>query len=235
MCFLPQMERVVHGTEPTMGVDAPAGLKLWDCTEAAAQAFCTLLGMLGLYMLAFEARQGAMARGRGLQDGLSQFKYPQVSHSSDNIDDTLCHMPSHTSFPSGSPFFRSCTHGKWYTRVRLGKDKVGKEVIVSAHVLIAAARFGVPDKLLSKRLSKAKRPLSLHYACCPGYRGGCNNPLHLHFGSYSENRLDQEDRASLAHMHFLSQVDSPCSSSCSDPCSPPPQPCKRVTRSCSHL
>ena len=61
-------------------------------------------------------------------------------------------MPASTKFPKGSPFTKhetvTETYKTWCTWVRLGKDEDGNVVREYAHVLITAARFGVPNSWL---------------------------------------------------------------------------------------
>ena len=119
--------------------------------------------------------------------GVAQFQQPQTSGTSDNLHDTTSHMPACRNFPRGSPFTKhetvSATSKTWYTWVRLGKNKHGKVVREYAHVLIAAARFGVPNTWLDPNIKYKDKHLACHCPTCPGGRGGCCNPLHIRWGT----------------------------------------------------
>ena len=79
----------------------------------------------------------------------------------------------------------------WYTWVRLGKDKHGGVVKEYAHVLIAAARFGVPNTWLDPKTKHKDKHIACHCPTCPCGRGGCCNPLHIRWGTQAANRHDQ--------------------------------------------
>ena len=113
-----------------------------------------------------------------------------------NIDDTTSHMPACRNFPRGSPFTKhesmSDTSKTWYTWVRLGKDKHGRVVWEHAHVLLAAARFGVPNTRLDPNIKYKDKHLAHHCPTCPCGRGGCCNPLHITWGSQQAwSRLEE--------------------------------------------
>ena len=110
------------------------------------------------------------------------------------MEDTHCHMPSKTGFPAGSPFTKHIAPNKGYTFITLGKDKEGRAVREQAHVLITAARYGVPDSLFVKDLNHRDVHQALHQPKCPHVGGGCNNPLHMRWGLPKENKLDQSSR-----------------------------------------
>lgn len=91
-------------------------------------------------------------------------------------------MPSKHGFPVGSPFAKLKGNNMWYTTITLGKDKEGTVVRELAHVLITAARYGVPNTLFKEGLRRSQVHQALHLPKCPHGHGGCNNPLHLRWG-----------------------------------------------------
>ena len=184
---LPHMAKVQHGTE--FEVD---GLPTWDCKAPAADCYKALLDCMGKHMLVGSSKEGIHAYQ--LQSGLDQFKRPQTSDSASNMQDSHCHMPSHESFHQDLPFNKSQFTTSWYTQVKLGRDKTGAIIKERAHVIIAAARFGVPNSKFRKTLPFGKVHQALHCACCPHDHGGCNNPLHIRWGKIAENLQDQLDK-----------------------------------------
>ena len=98
-------------------------------------------------------------------------------------------MPTRVSHPAGSPLHYKKQQG--YTRVCLGhrlqRQKKSKEkatwcripVYVDAHVLVAAARWGMPKELLEGDWNW-DNPQALHQPCCHKSQAGyCLNPVHV--------------------------------------------------------
>ena len=202
MVLTPQMQRVEHGRETKQGTQP-----LWDCTQPAGQCYQRLLNSMGIDMLVGSAQEGQLSSR--LRSGLDQFMRPQTAWNIHNMEDTHCHMPSRQGFPVGSPYARLVGDNKWYTTIKLGKDKDGKEVREKAHVLITAARFGVPNTLFQKGLDKSEVHQALHLANCPHHHGGCNNPMHLRWGLPKENKLDQSFRRIIGVQVGKPKVASP--------------------------
>ncbi len=210
----PLMAKVQHGTEPKL-----SGQPMWDCRDTPAKCFSSLLHGMGQEMLARSSLQGKLGPRSG---GLIQFMQPQTSGSRANLEDQTCHMPACGKFPKGSPFTKhetdTETNKTWYTWVRLGKDEDGNVVREHAHVLIAAARFGVPSSWLQQepQVERKDKLIACHCPCCPGVKGGCCNPLHIRWGTYAQNRHDQalkkEHKAKGVHvgrMREASPIKSP--------------------------
>ena len=181
------MKRVVHGKETKRG-DQP----ICDCSKPAAECYTTLLNLMGDEMLMGSSKEG---KGSGsLRCGLDHFKRPQTSDNIHNLHDIHCHMPSKHGFPSGSPFAKVVAENKWYTTIKLGKDENNEVVREKAHVLVTAARFGVPTTLYDKSLPKKDVHQALHLPKCPHRKGGCNNPLHMRWDFPKANKVDQSLR-----------------------------------------
>lgn len=187
MMKTPVMAQVVPGTEPKIN-----GRAMWDCEAPTAKCYETLLDAMAKNMLALTSLQGKPALKTA---GVAHFKQPQTSGSNGNMHDTSSYMPACRNFPRGSPFTKhetvSATSKTWYTWVRLGKDKDGRVVREHAHVLIAAARFGVPNTWLDPNTAFKDKHIARHCPTCPGGRGGCCNPLHIRWGTQAANKLDQ--------------------------------------------
>ena len=183
MKLLPALQTIEHGTEPMVN-----GQPLWDCNKSAEECYRAILQFLGMYMLMRSCFQG---RDSDLvAHGIEQFERPQTSGSARNLEDKLCHMPAKEAFEDGI-CSKHTGNRYWYTKVRLGRTKEGKIVKVCAHVLIAAARYGVPDCHFDKDIPRHKRLQALHLFDCPDKKGGCNNPLHMRWGTCKENALDR--------------------------------------------
>ena len=187
MAFTWHMSQVVHGTEPKVD-----GQPMWDCTSQAHVAYSSILSVMGRHML----YEGSWQGKRSVEKDIEQFQFPQTSGSTSNVHDMVCHMPARQVFPKGSPFTNdSMSNDKrksCYTWVELGKDRDGKVVRQRAHVLIAAARYGVPDMLLGDCYAvNRKLTVVCHLPSCPKSKGGCCNPLHLTWGTAAQNKLDQ--------------------------------------------
>ena len=208
----PLMAKVQHGTEPMLN-----GQPMWDCTDTPAKCFSSLLDGMGTEMLARCSLQGKLGPRSRVARGLVHFKQSQTSGNKDNLEDQTSHMPACTSFLKGSPFTKhervTDTYKTWYTWVRLGKDKDGDVVREHAHVLIAAARFGVPDSWLQQepKVEKKDKLIACHCPCCPGVKGGCCNPLHIRWGTHAQNKHDQcmKKKLKVQGVH-VGRVTSPC-------------------------
>ena len=181
------MKRVVHGKETKMG-----NQPIWDCSKPPEECYITLLNLMGDDMLMGSSKEG---KGSGsLRCGLDHFKRPQTSDNIHNLLDMHCHMPSKQGFPVGSPFAKVVAEKTWYTTIKLGKDEKNKVVREKAHVLITAARFGVPATLFDETLAKKDVHQALHLPKCPHRKGGCNNPLHMRWDFPKANKVDQSLR-----------------------------------------
>ena len=187
MAKTPLMAKVVPGTEPKI-----QGRPIWDSRAPSAKGLESLLHSMGKNVLASSSWEGKPPLR---STGVAQFKQPQTSGSSDNLNDTTSHMPACRDFPRGSPFTKhevvSPSKKTWYTWVRLGKDKDGGVVREHAHVLIAVARFGVPNIWLDPKTKHKDKHIACHCPTCPCGRGGCCNPLHIRWGTQAANMHDQ--------------------------------------------
>ena len=203
MELLPIMAQVVAGTEPSVpalslgrrAATAPAREHLWDRTEPAAHCYVRIIQYLGLAMLT----EGCISTN--FKSGFEQFLHPHTAPSAQLGADRYCHMPAKTRFAPGSALHKDEGPVTWYTWVVLGRDSAGKMVKCRAHQLIAAAKCGVPDSLFPKNsrgrpsmLPKSQQHQALHHPSCPGCKGGCNNPLHIRWGTPEENRKDREQK-----------------------------------------
>ena len=197
MVLLPSMHKVVPGTEPRVSarlVDEHSNepdqkVAMWDRTKEAHECYQDLLSFLGNAMLSGGSKGGRIPKN-GFENGLQQLLHPQTSGRVCEPADLLCHMPAKQDFPPGTYLHRCKGLNTWYTWLVLGRDSSGDIVKCRVHVLIAAARHGVPDEPSLQ---------ALHLPSCPNTRGGCNNPLHLHWGTMSENRLDREKKRHAKH------------------------------------
>ena len=183
MALLPEMSRVKHGTEPLL-----AGQPLWDCTASPAVCYQSLLEKMAVHMLSNAAKYGKPY----VSGGIEQFMYPQT-FKANSVHDSTCHMAAKGRFPLGSPFQRSCSlqcRGSWYTWVFLGKSGKGVRVKLRAHVIIAAARFGVPDSMFDSECQLKELAQACHTPSRPMQKGGCCNPLHIRWDTPRSNFLD---------------------------------------------
>ena len=186
------------------------GKAIWNRQAAnsdPAAAYVTLLDHFGDFGLADSAKAGDGSRQvRSLGKGHAWFKYPQVCDNIHHIQDTSSHMPasegfSHRFSNGMSPYHADHDshkdHKTWYTWVFLGWTADGDLVQERFHVILAAARFGIPTSVLKAwKLRHSKPDMCLHLPSCPGNKGGCNNPLHLRWGNAAANRQDQVTRRS---------------------------------------
>ncbi|DBA77230.1 TPA: hypothetical protein ACH3X2_008496 [Trebouxia sp. C0005] len=181
---LPAMKAVRPGTECKL----PDGTPAWNCKQASAKCYQDLLTLLAGALAAscFEGKRSHL-----LKKPADQFKMPQVVNA--NIAaDTECHMSASTGFTADKPFAKDVRPGtSWYTSVTLGHDSDGSVVKVRAHVLIAAARFGVPNSL---GLPAPQKQQPLHLPWCHHDNGGCLNPLHIRWGNPGENNTDHRPK-----------------------------------------
>ena len=185
MKLLPALQLVEHGTEPKVD-----GKAMWDCTQTAADCYKAILHFLGLHMLRDCCYEGKGSRP--IPAGLDHFSRPQTEGSTKNMHDTTSHMPSKQAFPKGIPCSKHTGDSFWYTKVRLGKTKDGEVVKVCAHVLIATARYGVPDSHFDKDVPRSEVHEALHESGCSRCNGGCNNPLHIRWGFSRDNHEDRQ-------------------------------------------
>ena len=194
----PSMLLVEKGQEYKLST----GRKLWNRNGTIAQAYKSLLNHFGSHLLKPSAKEGkGSADLKRRKSGFVWFLYPQVTGNSKNIHCTACHMPAHEGFKQAFPTDR-CPYNIdhrpdqhcYYTRVNLGNDKHGKVVWERVHAILAAAKWGIPDAVFDPKLGDKDTPQALHTPTCPGYAGGCLNPLHIDWKVTANNRKDQETK-----------------------------------------
>ena len=202
----PCMERVRPGREfRTRGKKT-----LWNRSGTITAAYKSLLSHFADHLLQPRGKVGHVDKdlaAKAKNNAYMWFLHPQVTGSNHNIHCTACHMPgsegfSKHDFPEGNnPYLILHDEQKhtWYTRVNLGRDTNNQIVWESAHVILAAARWGVPIPqpaigMKTRSHTPAKTLHALHGPCCPGSKGGCLNPLHMVWGTAKQNRKDQETK-----------------------------------------
>ena len=146
------MERVKSGLEfRTRGKKT-----LWNKSGTITAAYKSLLSHFADHLMQPRGKLGHVHKGLAAQaktNGYMWFMHPQVTDNNHNIHCMGCHMQAAEGFSqhdfqnSNNPYLS--VHDKekhtWYTRVNLGRDNNDKIVWESAHVILAAARWGVPE------------------------------------------------------------------------------------------
>ena len=165
------------------------GIDLFQTCDAPKQKLWKVLNFLGLHCLTPGCRAGLNLSKVPIKDrGVKCMMQPWAN---------AC-MPTKVSHPAGSPLHYRKLQG--YTRVCLGHRFEQKSrpargyqrvpVYIDAHVLVAAARWGMPKEMEVDW--NWDNPQALHKPCCQKRQAGyCLNPLHIQWARPGVNRQDQ--------------------------------------------